>query len=125
MIEQIQMEIDACIEALRQGRLTEAQLRRVSGALDEIESDRQDLLYIQTGSSSLNSPAHGMMLVLDGALAEPSSPDEWPYKSPLEAIRDGWRVIQFPITAEPSESRQTFGLGCEFILEKTTNRTTK
>ena len=44
---------------------------------------------------------------------------DWPYQSVLEAIRDGWRVVQFPNLALLMDESRTYGLGCEFILEKT------
>ena len=44
--------------------------------------------------------------------------DEWPYNSVLEAMNDGWRVIKFPEMALMLQEDKTFGLGCEFILEK-------
>ena len=55
---------------------------------------RQDLLYIQTSSTALTSKIHGMSLLEDGEIIEPELP--FLYHTPLDAIRDGWRVIQFP-----------------------------
>ena len=46
--------------------------------------------------------------------------DEWPYNSVLEAMDDGWHVIKFPEMALMLQEDKTFGLGCEFILEKLT-----
>ena len=48
----------------------------------------------------------------------PSDPNDWPYKTPLEANRDGWRVIQFPNMALIMDESKAYGLGCEFILER-------
>ena len=60
-----------------------------------------------------------MALVRDGEILEgPPNVEDWPYRSPLEAIRDGWRVIQFPNMALMLDESRTYGLGCEFILEK-------
>ena len=57
--------------------------------------------------------------VEDGEIREgPANVEEWPYRSPLEAIRDGWRVIQFPNMALMLDESHTYGLGCEFILER-------
>ena len=77
---------------------------------------RQDLLYIQTSSTALTSNIHGMSLLEDGEIIEPELP--FLYNTPLDAIRDGWRVIQFPIAALMLDESKTYGLGCEFILEK-------
>ena len=77
------------------------------------------LLYLQTQGSSLAAAVHGMALVQDGEIREgPANVEEWPYRSPLEAIRDGWRVIQFPNMALMLDESHTYGLGCEFILER-------
>ena len=57
---------------------------------------RQDLLYIQTSSTALTSNIHGMSLQEDGEIIDPELP--FLYHTPLDMIRDGWRVIQFPNT---------------------------
>jgi hypothetical protein len=60
-----------------------------------------------------------MALVQNGRIVEvPDDPNDWPYKTPLEAIRDGWRVIQFPNLALMMDETRTYGMGCEFILER-------
>ena len=48
----------------------------------------------------------------------PADPEEWPYRTVVEAIRDGWRVIQFPNLALLLDEKRSYGLGCEFILER-------
>jgi hypothetical protein len=116
MIGEKQREI---IEAFRRGELTEEKLRQALEELSGGESKRQDLLYLQTDSTSLTSVAHGMSILKDGEISEgPADPEEWPYKTPLDAIRDGWRVIQFPNMALMLDESKTYGLGCEFILER-------
>lgn len=80
---------------------------------------RQDLLYLQVVSTSLASPVLGMLLVENGVISDgPQEPGEWPYRSVLDAIRDGWRVVQFPNMALMTDESRTYGLGCEFIMEK-------
>ena len=60
-----------------------------------------------------------MALVENGWILEaPENPAEWPYNSVISAIDDGWRVIKFPEMALLLQEDKTFGLGCEFILEK-------
>tara|TARA_Y100000310_G_scaffold213791_1_gene214781 strand:- start:18 stop:386 length:369 start_codon:yes stop_codon:yes gene_type:complete len=114
-----QRKMEDCIEAFRQGKLTEENLRQVLEELSESEPKYQDLLYLQTGSTSLNSGVHGMSIVHNGEISDgPTDPDDWPYKTPLQAIRDGWRVIQFPDMALIMDESKTYGLGCEFILER-------
>ena len=112
-------QMEKCIERFRQGELTEEELRRTLEDLAQTEPRYQDLLYLQTSSTSLNSSAHGMAILLNGELSDgPADPEDWPYKTPLEAIRDGWRVLQFPNMALIMDESKAYGLGCEFILER-------
>ena len=111
--------IEACLEEFRRGTLTEEELARTLQQLAGGRSKRQDLLYLQTQGSSLGSAVHGMALVREGEIHEgPARVEDWPYQSPLEAICDGWRVIQFPNMALMMDESRTYGLGCEFILER-------
>ena len=111
--------IQDCLEQFKDGALTEKKLRNTLEQLARGESRRQDLLYLQTQGSSLAAPVHGMALVRDGEILEgPPEVEDWPYRSPLEAIRDGWRVIQFPNMVLMLDESRTYGLGCEFILER-------
>jgi hypothetical protein len=80
---------------------------------------KQDLLYLQAATTGLTSPVHGMLLVENGEISEgPQDPNAWPYQSVLDAIRDGWRVVQFPNLALLTDESRAHGLGCEFILER-------
>jgi hypothetical protein len=116
---EIKRQIEDCIRALGRGELTEHDLRHVIEAIDAAPRPRQDLLYLQAGSTSVGSPVLGMALVRNGEIVEPpNDPKNWPYKTPLEAIRDGWRVIQFPDLGLMVDETRSYGLGCEFILER-------
>lgn len=119
MIAAVKQQLEQCIEALKRGKLTEQHLRQVIDMMETTPSMRQDLLYLQAVGTSLTAAVHGMLMVQDGELSEgPRDPREWPYKTVLDAIRDGWRVIQFPNLALIMDESRTYGLGCEFILEK-------
>ena len=48
----------------------------------------------------------------------PEDPDDWPYKTVLEAVRDGWRIIKLPELALAMDDSRTYGLGHEFVLER-------
>jgi hypothetical protein len=116
-------QLQTCLDAFRQGQLTEQQLQQALAAAEAAESDgkpkTQDLLYLQAGTSSLASTILGMSILKAGQLSDGSAdPDSWPYLTVLDAIRDGWRVIQFPNMALMLDETRTYGLGCEFILEK-------
>ena len=120
-------QIDQCVDELKQGKLTEESLRRTLEELADGESRRQDLLYLQSQNdypgdgrySGTSNAVIGMMLIEGGQQVEvPESPEEWPYQTVGEAVRDGWRVIKFPDMALLLNEERIYGLGCEYILEK-------
>ena len=119
-------QIQGWLDKLRAGTLVEADLQqaldRLSGGTSDGNSPkRQRLLYLNTGNTGVDSQVLGMSMVENGQILEgPDDVDEWPYNSVLEAMSDGWRVIKFPEMALLLQEDKTFGLGCEFILEKLT-----
>ncbi len=115
----IERNLELCIHAFRDGTLSEQMLRDALEAANGTTGKCQDLLYLQAGSTSLTSPVHGMLLMEDGEIAE-EIPDaeDWPYQTAIDAVRDGWRVVQFPNLALIVDESRTYGLGCEFILER-------
>ncbi len=111
-------QLEGCIEALQQGALTEEQLRQVIETLRRGGAGQQDLLYLQADQTSVAAQVIGISLVQGGEVVEQHPGDPWPYETVLDAMRDGWRIVQFPnLALVPDENRPT-GLGCEFILEK-------
>ena len=46
------------------------------------------------------------------------TPRDWPYKTVLDAVRDGWRIIKFPELALMLDEKRSYGLGCDFVLER-------
>ena len=119
-------QLQEWLDKLRAGTLVEADLQQALDCLNNGTSDgnspkRQRLLYLNTGNTGVDSQVLGMALVENGQILEgPDDVDQWPYNSVLEAIDDGWRVIKFPEMALLLQEDKTFGLGCEFILEKLT-----
>ena len=119
-------QIQGWLDKLRAGTLVEADLQQALERLSDGTSDgdpprHQRLLYLNTGNTGVDSQVLGMSLVENGQILEgPDDVDEWPYNSVLEAMNDGWRVIKFPEMALMLQEDKTFGLGCEFILEKLT-----
>ena len=118
-------QIQEWLDKLRAGTLVEADLQQALDRLDETSDDaprkQQRLLYLNTGNTGVDSQVLGMALVENGQILEgPDDVDEWPYNSVIEAMDDGWRVIKFPEMALLLQEDKTFGLGCEFILEKLT-----
>ena len=58
---------------------------------------QQDLLYLVAEKNSITSPVRSMRVLVDGEISDgPEDPESWPYKTVLDAIKDGWRVIKFP-----------------------------
>ena len=79
----------------------------------------QDILYLHASSNSPTSDVLAMRIVENGEVSDgPEDPEDWPYQSLLEALRDGWRVVKFPELALMMDESRTYGLGFEFILER-------
>ena len=83
---------------------------------------RQKLLVLYTHSPDLNSTTVAWS-VYDGTGEQKHTTgdsEEAPYSSVVAAMRDGWRVIQFPQQhpAYPGMEYHTAYLKYEYILEK-------
>ena len=111
---------EVLVADLRRGGLTEQSLREGIAEIVAGNSFCQDLLYLHGRSTSLSAELLGMSLIEDGKEVElGSDPEEWPYKSVLDAIKDGWRVISLPSMSLLTMSDDEFhGLGFQFVLER-------
>ncbi|MBV9469381.1 MAG: hypothetical protein JOZ57_09050 [Abitibacteriaceae bacterium] len=83
---------------------------------------RQQLLFLYSRTQDLKSPV-GAWTVYDGTGQEhhtTGDSDTPPYPSVFAAMKDGWRVIQFPqqFPAYPGMELNTSFLKFEYILEK-------
>ena len=109
--------LDNCIEKLDAGKLTEGDLRGITTALD---SQKQLLLYLYSKSTNLRAPLGAWALYDATAPDEPVLPSqEAPYASVLDAVNDGWRIVQFPRPELYNFSDvDNAYLTYEFILEK-------
>ena len=109
--------LDDCVEKLKAGELTEADLHGVTTVLD---SEKQLLLYLYSKSTNLRSPLGGWALYDATASDEPVLPSQdAPYTSVLDAVNDGWRIVQFPRPELYNFSDvDNAYLTYEFILEK-------
>ncbi len=117
MGSKLEEQVERCVEELAAGTLTQVSLRRIAELNDS--STIQDILYLQASSTSPTSEVVGMRIIENGEISDgPHDPDDWPYQTVLEAVRDGWRVIKFPELALMLDDSRTFGLGFEFILER-------
>ncbi len=121
MTETQQQITESLVTDLRNGILTESLLRqKIADLAAETDKKRQDILYLQVGTTSPASQVVGMTYIEAGVLKEASSdPDEWQYQTVLDAVQDGWRIISFPNMALLAMSDEdAYGLGFEFILER-------
>ena len=115
----IKKQVEVCLEELRGKALREESLQRISELAEQLPDGRQDLLYLQAEQTSVTSRVIGMSRFEDGQFSDgPGDPDDWPYQTVSEAMADGWRIIKFPEMALLLDERRTYGLGCEFVLEK-------
>ena len=117
--QEMENRLRVCLKKYREGGLQEVDLQGILDMLPDRTAPRQQLLYLSASGSSVHSPVIGMSVIRneDGDDAC-DDPDQWPYRTVLDAIRDGWRVIKFPELALMLHETHTYGLGCEFILEK-------
>lgn len=117
--EDIAHRLRICLTKYSEGSLQEADLRYILDMVQDGTAPRQQLLYLSASGSSVHSPVIGMSLIQEeGDSGELDDGEQWPYETVLDAIRDGWRVIKFPEMALMLHETHTYGLGCEFILEK-------
>lgn len=114
--------VEECIDRLDRGDLKADHLRAVLAQIPSPDNSVQDLLYLQCSTTSVTSQVLGVQFISGGQVQpEPDSVADFPYQSVLEAMRDGWRVVQFPNMALLLDEERTYGLGCEFILERRSN----
>ena len=118
-LEAIATKLDHGIAELRAGTLQESTLAAIRDELTAARNARQDLLYLQAAGTALDTQVIGMRMVTDGELSDGADdPDDWPYQTVLDAIRDGWRIIEFPNLALLLGESRTYAYGAEFVLEK-------
>ena len=116
---QVKEQLEQCLDKFRVGTLTEGDLQQALENIDTVAKP-QRLLYLQATNTSVTSSVEGMSIVDgDGVHNGPDEPDDWPYQTVHEAMLDGWRIVKFPeMTLMLVGENETYGLGCEFILEK-------
>lgn len=82
---------------------------------------RQQVLVLYSSNSSPDASVIGFSLY-DGSSENPTAHEvdtPMPYESVLDAMRDGWRIIQYPTLGRQRNSElETDYLEFEFVLEK-------
>ena len=115
--DSIRVLVERCLEDLTQGGVKEISLRGILDALDE--RPRQQLLFLRVNGVTINTEVVGMLMLENGETHEgPLDPEDWPYKTVVDAIQQGWRVIKFPELALWMDETRTYEVGGEFVLEK-------
>ena len=112
--------LDESRKKLQAGNLTETDLQRLETLLTE---PRQLVLYLYSKSTNMRSAIASWALYDPTVPYEPTLPSQdVPYDSVIEAVNDGWRIVQFPRAElyQFSDIDNTY-LGYEFILEKSTS----
>lgn len=119
---EMQKEImNALMVGLQRGELTPAQLcQGITDLIGQTNRKPQDILYLQARNTSPESQVVGMMQIEGGKrVACLPDPDDWPYQTVLDAVKDGWRIISFPnMSLLAVDEKEVYGLGFEFILER-------
>ncbi len=95
------------------------------GDLDRLEAVLEDpsppkIMYLTARSTNMRSGIVGWVEFVPGEKPKLKLPgDEPPYDSVLEAVADGWRVVQYPIPKlyEYKDLENDY-VGFDFILEK-------
>lgn len=95
------------------------------GDLDRLETlldgePRPKIMYLTARSTNMRSGIVGWVVFVPGEKPQLRLPgDEPPYESVLEAVADGWRVVQYPIPKlyEYKDLENDY-VGFDFILEK-------
>ena len=92
--------------------------------LDQLEGlmmePRQSIMYLTATSTNLRSGIVSWVVFDPTKKHAPELPDDDPlYASVLDAVADGWRVVQFPvINLYNYEDLENDYVGFDFILEK-------
>ena len=90
---------------------------------------RQQVLVLYLSTSALDSAVKGWsrydgtgtkVYTTGDAAGDSLSSEQAPYATGLDALKDGWRIIQFPqlIPPYPGEEYSTSFMKYEFIFEK-------
>ena len=105
---------------LQAGNFTETDLQQLETLLTE---PRQMVLYLYSKSTNMRSAIASWALYDPTVPYEPTLPSQdVPYDSVIEAVNDGWRIVQFPRAElyQFSDIDNSY-LGYEFILVKSTS----
>ena len=87
-----------------------------------MNKQRQQVLVLYLGSSALDSSVKGWSMYDGTGTATYTTGDSFepPYETGLDALKDGWRAIQFPtlIPPYPGDEYTTSFMKYQFVFEK-------
>lgn len=84
-------------------------------------AERQQILVLYLGSTNLESEVTGWAFYNGAGPEEYVDDDTPPYATGLEALKDGWRLIRYPMLLDHDRRGGEFDLGYlkhEFVFEK-------
>ena len=113
--------MNSLMAELERDELTPAQLcQGITDLIGQNSRKPQDILYLQARNTSPESQVVGMMRIEGGKrVVCPPDPEDWPYQTVLDAVKDGWQIISFPnMSLLAVDEKEVYGLGFEFILER-------
>ena len=114
MNERAKRQVEKCIDDLRRGVLTEDDLQRIL----ELAASLRTCCTSKRKAAPLGSNLLGMRIVENGEMWDgPEDPADWPYKTVLDAVRAAGGH-QVPELALMLDEKRTYGLGCDFVLER-------
>jgi len=117
IIDEVKNWILESRDRLLSGEFSEKDLQKLE---DVIVQSPQKILYIYSKSTNMRSAIAGWSQYDPTIPHEPTLPSqEVPYESVLDAVADGWRIVQFPRPElRPFSDVDNCYLGYEFILER-------
>jgi hypothetical protein len=117
----IKNHLNQCRQKLENGQLQTVDLDQLEALLKTSNHRRkQAIMYLYSKSTNMRSPLSGWSIYDPYRYGEPELPSQHPpYKSVLDAVGDGWRILQFPRPENfPFSAIDNNYLAFEFILEK-------
>lgn len=113
----IQTWIDASRARVAAGEFSHDDLAALEKLL--VPKPKQKILYLQSRRSDMRAEVVSWQLYDPDESEEPALPtSKPPYETVLDAVRDGWRILQFPAPQNYPFSEQNTYVGYEYVLER-------
>ncbi len=87
--------------------------------MTSISDERQQVLFVWTSESAMDSAVIGWAFYDGTDGAGPPTPDESPpYRRASDALRDGWFLVQTTPPAQVADNHETGEFRYEFVFER-------